>query len=263
MRSHTFQIDVEAEKKSQLKANKKKVLYNPLSYFKRSKTLELDETLESPSIRDEIQRVLDKNHFCVKNQENDVEVISLRDIETLSTSNTINNSFKEDKKFLASAKSCFQIESKNNILGGLKNADCDRNDFFIKFFKEFKINIPKNRKNMNHTLSNLNKISIGINTSKEPSPINNNNKNFPFLQPNFLETALTFHNKMIIGSMQTISFPGYFQQKDHYYTSSMPNIPLSYSPFQNNQVMNNYNFATNNGGNFSFLLIKFIKFTKY
>ena len=218
-----------------------------MSYYKKSKTLDIDEEIENSNVKKEIKRILKKNIDCINDIENDTDIVSLNDFDNLSTNNTLNNFYKEDKKFIASAKSCFQIETNhNNSLKLSKNNNqCNQNDLLIMYCKDLKMNLPE--KNTNGSATSLSKISIGINTSKEPSPINNINKNFGIPKPNFLETALSLHNKIMIDRMQPISFNNY--HNEYYYAHSMPNIPLSYGNFSNSQVMNSANFISM-GGNF-------------
>ena len=86
-RSNTFQIDVEDEQKSKMKNHlKKKFLYNPLGYFKRSKTYDWDETEYSPTVKEEIQKLLDEKMESPKNSnETDNEIVSLRNIDSEQT----------------------------------------------------------------------------------------------------------------------------------------------------------------------------------
>lgn len=247
-RSNTFQIDFEAEKKSELQNQKKKFLYNPLGFFKRSKTLESDGSEEiNPNLKKEIIRGLDleksfehipDNLNEEETKQDDLEVFSLRNIETQSTINTINNSYKEvNEKF----SNQFGVHAKNSFFPNPQGFV--KMDIFINFIKNFKIEIPKSRSSS--LVGELKrKISIGINTSKEPSPINNNQKN-TFQPPNFLESALKFHNNLLINNIShQIVHPSYFQP-----FHSMPNISpaIGFNNVSQNSILNS-SFSSLMGG---------------
>ena len=235
IRSNTFQIDIEAEKKSQMKPLKKKVLYNPLSYFKRANTFDFDETEYNINLKHEIKRVLDKN--CEKYSEN--SIVSLSEMDSEKTVMP----YKEES-FMKSSSSGLNLSTKTFLYLPTIQSNSEKLDIFLKFFKDFKINIPNYCE-----IPKITKISIGINTSKEPSPINNG-KFLNYHQPNFLESALGFNNGLMIVSQQQKNFMGYLinPMEQFYLNPMMIN--------GNNQMFNNgYQVYANNGMDKTFMMM--------
>jgi len=221
IRSNTFQIDIEAEKKSQMKPLKKKVLYNPLSYFKRSNTFDCDETEYNINLKQEIKRVLDRNFD--KYSEN--SIVSLSELDSEKTVLP----YKEEG-FMKNSSSDLNLSTKTFLYLPTIQSTSEKLDIFLKFLKDFKITIP-----IENVKVPITKISIGINTSKAPSPINNG-KYLNYQQPNFLESALGFNNNLMIVSNQQVSFlPYLINPMEQFYLNPM--------------MINNGNQIFNNGYN--------------
>lgn len=207
---------------------KKKVLYNPLGYFKRSKTYDWDETEYSPTVKEEIQKLLDEKIESPKNSnETENEIVSLRNIDS---DQTLTN-FEQAKQ----TKSISTKNVSSSTFVCLPQKKAPKIDIFLKFLKDFKLIIPNFSDVVNFPVT---KISIGINTSKEPSPING--KGFPS-QPNLLESLLGINNKLMIssgpGSNSLGVMPSFFSA-DKFYMASMQTIPYSFTNFSQAQNQN-------------------------
>ena len=212
-RSNTFQIDVESERKSQMKTLKKQFIYNPLGYFRRSKTFDFDEIGFAPKVKQEIERVLDEK-LDLSEEKTDTDIVSLRDLDsqnTISRSLLPGSTMKElsTKTFL-----CLPLKKPQNL------------DFLLEYFKEFKILIPDKSR------LPVRKISIGINTSKEPSPINGCNFLSAQLKPNFLQQVLGLKETML--RQNGSPFPSFFPANSQSLLPLTPQLPLSYCPPGNN-----------------------------
>ena len=255
---------------------KKKVLYNPLEYFKRSKTFDFEEMDYNTNIKDEIKRVLDRN---LETREN--TIVSLNNIDS---DKSINNDKMGSNSIDLSTKTLICIPHSNKSTQKLgKIGKFGKNDAFLKFFKDFKIEIPGN---FIKTRLPVSRISVGINTSKEPSPINNGNifhlKNF---QPNFLENMLginnslmmTNHNNNIIkNNTNIVNLPMNPMNNTIFMYSSYPNDNYYLNPMINNNNNNQINgfgggigqnsmYSANNDKNFMMmggLVNKFFIFIK-
>lgn len=189
---------------------KKNNLYQPLSYFKRSKTCEFDEIESDSSIQDEIK------------QEKKNNIVSLKELET---EQSILN-YTEDNKEISNTVICFPING-----NGTK-----KHDIFLKFMKDFKITIPKTQIRRTSSCLSNRKISIGINTSKEPSPINKNNGvSYCFSKPNFLESHLAINNKLLLNNASN-SFHVYGYNPANSVSYPLLTYASSYTSFNPNQL---------------------------
>lgn len=203
---------------------KKKFLYNPLSYFKRSKTYDWDETEYSPTVKEEIQKLLDEKIESPKNSNETNEIVSLRNIDSDQT--FLN--FEETKQ----TKSISAKNVSSSTFLCLPQKKAPKIDIFLKFLKDFK---PHFSDGVNFPVT---KISIGINTSKEPSPINGKGIQS---QPNLLESLLGINTKLMISSGPGPNplgvMPSFFSA-DKFYMPSMQTIPYSFTNFSQVQSQN-------------------------
>jgi len=183
----------------------------------------LDETEFSSSVKDEIHRVLYDGLDSTQNI-NGNEIPSLKDLDSDMDSQKTIVQFQEQKSFKAPSK---KEMSSNTFLCFPQNKN-PKLDIFLNFVKDFKIYIPNASDEIKFPMG---KISIGVNTSKEPSPING--KNMYEVQPNLLQNFLGINNKLITNTPVQIGImpmSSYFPI-EKYYLPPLQNLPYSFTTF--------------------------------